>query len=934
MSPKKSIAVRFLVGWSILLIILGVGLQIGSAHPRPATLAQHPPSMVSVPAPDEDIELIGHIGGTASVMDVNEKYIAAAYTGGFDLIDIANPAQLREVGFLTSLPYSVHDIALDGDFAYVTYGSSDGFGINVGGLYIVDISDPTAPVLVKDIHTDAIYARVAINGHYAYVTSGGLTVFDVSNPSAPVEVGHLSDVSFDFGFEILQGMSPGNPVYAFAGSGSGLMILDLTDATQPEVIGTHPTSSTYISDIAVHTQYYNQTGNIYLYLAESAYYYDTAGIELVDVTNPSSPVSIMTYDPDTSYGDIEIDGTYAYATSLQEFKQGPHILDISDPVAPQEIFTYTPTQNVTDLAVLGKYLYVSDFVSGLHILDISEPSNPITIAAKEIMGNIALITGNYAYGTVSPYLDSGLQVWDLLNPVAPIQVGLFPLSNQYSAAVASGNYALFAEYEGDVRLFDISDPTLPVSISILEINSFNAFGPSAIAVKGEIAASDENAYAYITSWEGVCWFPDDCHGVIHIYDISEPLTPTWSGHYGIQGVPIAISVSDPYAFIALDEQYTNSSYLAVLDVSAVQPTLVTTVTMDSRVWDMTIFNDHAYLALTDSLSIIDISDPASSIEVGRYEYRSGFPISGHLSSVIVREGYAYLSESMNSLLIVLDISDPTDPVEIERVQMPGGGGDLTISGDVIYASNGEGGVSIYQHAPDTGRVEDVNGRPFSGVTVELDDQAAAASGLTGSYDVSDAPVGTHTLSPDLQGFAFWPPDRTVELTEYTQRQDFTALPQPVSITLSASLTTTLRYTDTSYLPTQLDFPPVPLPGTLTLVLTPTLSAGFADKIPTGHSFELRIYQDGSPLPGFSFASPVQATIQYSRLNVRFVGEDNLLGLYSWDGDAWIDGTLTCEPQAGISHDLENRRVQVSFCQTGDYALFGPTNLKFLSLINR
>ena len=69
------------------------------------------------------------------------------------------------------------------------------------GLWIIDVSNPAAPVEVSVLLGGAVGVEVV--GGLAYVAAGssGLRIIDVSNPEAPVELGaldtHAQDVEVD-----------------------------------------------------------------------------------------------------------------------------------------------------------------------------------------------------------------------------------------------------------------------------------------------------------------------------------------------------------------------------------------------------------------------------------------------------------------------------------------------------------------------------------------------------------------------------------------------------------------------------------------------------------------------------------------------------------------------------------------------------------------
>ena len=63
----------------------------------------------------------------------------------------------------------------------------------LGGLQVIDISTPTAPVIVGSVDTPGYAVGVSVANGYAYVAAGrsGLQVIDISTPTAPVIVGSV-----------------------------------------------------------------------------------------------------------------------------------------------------------------------------------------------------------------------------------------------------------------------------------------------------------------------------------------------------------------------------------------------------------------------------------------------------------------------------------------------------------------------------------------------------------------------------------------------------------------------------------------------------------------------------------------------------------------------------------------------------------------------
>jgi hypothetical protein len=85
---------------------------------------------------------------------------------------------------------SVRSIACTPETLYLT---RDGFD-RAGGLWIVDIADPSKPTRVSSYGSgpgSGLPWQVAVQDGYAYVAAGqsGVRVLDVSDPTYPTEIG-------------------------------------------------------------------------------------------------------------------------------------------------------------------------------------------------------------------------------------------------------------------------------------------------------------------------------------------------------------------------------------------------------------------------------------------------------------------------------------------------------------------------------------------------------------------------------------------------------------------------------------------------------------------------------------------------------------------------------------------------------------------------
>ena len=150
------------------------------------------------------------------------------------------------------------------------------------------------------------------------------------------------------------------------------------------------------------------------------YAYTSSGpIEIIDITNPASPINVGTYTTPSTTQDIEIQDTYAYLACASA---GLRILNLSNPTNPVETGYNTTANNAYGVAVRGNYAYIADF-DVLRIFNVSDPSNPIETGALEVSWKQVVISGDYA--CVSHDYNFDFQIIDVSDPENPQVVGQF-----------------------------------------------------------------------------------------------------------------------------------------------------------------------------------------------------------------------------------------------------------------------------------------------------------------------------------------------------------------------------------------------------------------------------------------------------------------------------------------------------------------------------
>jgi hypothetical protein len=133
-------------------------------------------------------------------------------SGGLQIYDVSVSAEPRRVGTYSS-ETSVRDVAVDGNFAYVSVSESpDDQTLDVAGLEVIDLADLQRPVRISKVLLPVAEKVALMAGSYACVTGDGLRVVDLGDSAQPVCVGQHQLGTGTSGLHVL-----GNLAYVAAG---------------------------------------------------------------------------------------------------------------------------------------------------------------------------------------------------------------------------------------------------------------------------------------------------------------------------------------------------------------------------------------------------------------------------------------------------------------------------------------------------------------------------------------------------------------------------------------------------------------------------------------------------------------------------------------------------------------------------------------------
>jgi hypothetical protein len=104
-------------------------------------------------------------------------------TSGLRIVDISSPMIPAEVGSYDEVALRLRDVAVNGNFAYVT--NLEFYGADIeNDLTVIDVSNPRKPVKLKSYDLPGVAFGVAVDDEYIYIAAGtnGIYIFRLKSP--------------------------------------------------------------------------------------------------------------------------------------------------------------------------------------------------------------------------------------------------------------------------------------------------------------------------------------------------------------------------------------------------------------------------------------------------------------------------------------------------------------------------------------------------------------------------------------------------------------------------------------------------------------------------------------------------------------------------------------------------------------------------------
>lgn len=387
-----------------------------------------------------------------------------------------------------------------------------------------------------------------------------------------------------------------------------------------------------------------------------------AGVIILDVTNPATPVKLSEISTrglvDAIYFDESTSRLYVTA-----YFAGFEIWDVSTLSVPIKIGG-GPINGLPRGGIFanGNFVYVVSVADGVQIFDISIPTAPVNT------GNCPLDPNNLAWNSAksgnlifAALSEGGMKVVDVSNPNNPFIAGTYP-DLVYGVGIANG-FAFVVSYSYGLNILDISNLS-----NITVVGNCNVPGfPNRIRVQGN--------YSYIGN-------TDSGSGGVNVIDVTDPGDPSLVTTYPGYAEHLTAS-GNTLAFTG------SSLSCTFLDISVpATPVLVSLYSLPNFTSDIYADGNYAYTG-NNGFRVFDISDKTHPVQIGYNPTDGSIVRTAGNKAVYIRE-----SMSANNPVMVMDIADPSNPVLLGQYDSPVMTNDLEIRDNYAFVACWWDGVRI------------------------------------------------------------------------------------------------------------------------------------------------------------------------------------------------------------------------------------------------
>lgn len=553
------------------------------------------------------------------------------------------------------------------------------------------------------------YAKdIFIHDDFAFIAGEGLIILDISNPATPVFVSQFkeNEESRTYGVYVQ------NDLAFIVGYGKGLRIIDISEITNPILLGSYGTHATgvFVQDDYAYIfgspdafevidisnplnpiktgaiEQFNCGPSDRLIVDGSiAYVTSSCGIDIIDVTNPWSPYILHKHKSIEAYDLVIHDQTAFVAARYDGFL----ILDVTNPSNPQNISQLNLNYTTYDICYSNNIVYLADNNFGLTIINVSDITHPEIIPnTLKFDSAYNIVKNNDVLYFLTPFNEVySISIADLNNPQ---QLGVFDFGGTSEDITIEGNFAFVANGIDGLVILDISNKNKPVLVSQVNPGNYS------------VRVNLHSDYAYVTTQ-----FVASCsiYDKIVVYDISDKSNPQFVSEFGTNKPIYDIQFIGNYLYVISHISFS------IYDISnPFEPILMNSYTNFERLLCLKIIDDIVLLGTNYGLVILELLTPYNVSSLNFCFNNTNI----YKIAVENSKGVLLVGIDGGSQIVSVDFSDLTNPVNKSFIAIEslfseglryGSNLDLIIDDSKIYTITSERLVIIREK--NNGQLEEI-----------------------------------------------------------------------------------------------------------------------------------------------------------------------------------------------------------------------------------
>lgn len=350
---------------------------------------------------------------------------------------------------------------------------------------VMDVTDPATPRYRAESEPSGCISDIAVDGDLVAVTTeGGLLIFDHRDPVSLPTVSHFVHPA---GFDMVYNVALNRDLaYVILGHGDGtrLGVLDRTQPAAPVMVG-EPLWLPVMQGCGIEALYVRADR---LYAVPGC-----SPMVTVDIGEPTTPRVIENKGQTIEHWDTipALNGQVIYSPVAG----GLGVFDMSDPANPVLFSTLPWNEGIAHIVVSERYLIVRPYSGNVWVVyDLSDPLRPVEVGSLQDY-HVFAVAGNTLFfvpgSEVTPTNASTLILQDISDLAQPAEIGHLDIPFQPYEMIPVGDMLYLSRGGGEwaesisaVNVSDSSHPQLKWNLP-LPVNDFGVDGDLVYLAAGE-----------------------------------------------------------------------------------------------------------------------------------------------------------------------------------------------------------------------------------------------------------------------------------------------------------------------------------------------------------------------------------------------------------------------------------------------------------------